>query len=305
MTVAPPHPDPHHRGADDEPTIAPPHPDPHPPAAFALPPGACDAHCHVFGPADRFPFAPGRAYTPPDAGVEQLAALHERMGLSRAVLVQASCHGTDNSAMVDALERSGGRYAGVAMIDESCPDTELDRLHAAGGRGARFNFVAHLGGGDPDAFERTAYRVAPMGWHMVVHLDAGDIPAFADVLLKLPCPFIIDHMGRVPASAGLDQPPADALLRLLRDDRAWVKISGAERLTAGGRPPYDDVVALARALIATAGDRVLWGTDWPHPNVRHMPDDGDLVDLLGAFAPDAAERNRILVDNPQRLYDFT
>ena len=288
-----------------QPSIPPPHPDPHPPVAFTVPPNACDAHCHVFGPASRFPFAAGRAYTPPDAGVEQLRTLHERMGLTRAVLVQASCHGTDNSAMVDALLRSGGSYAGVAMIDETCPDSEIERLHEAGVRGARFNFVRHLGGGDLGALERTARRVAPRGWHMVVHLDATDLPDFAGLLLGLPCPFIIDHMARVPAAGGLEQPSFAALLELMGDERAWVKISGAERLTAGGRPPYDDVTPLAAALIETAGDRVLWGTDWPHPNVRHMPDDGDLVDLLAVFAPDEADSNRILVDNPQRLYDFS
>ena len=286
------------------PSIPPPHPDPHPPVAFTVPPDACDAHCHVFGPASRFPFAAGRAYTPPDAGVEQLQALHQRMGLSRAVLVQASCHGTDNSAMVDALQRARGRYAGVAMIDESCPDSEIEQLYDAGVRGARFNFVSHLGGGDLGAFKATARRVASWGWHMVVHLDPTDLADFSSVLLGLPCPFIIDHMARVPASGGVDQPPLVALLELMDDERAWVKISGAERLTAGGRPPYDDVAPLARAVIAAAGDRVLWGTDWPHPNVRHMPDDGDLVDLLAVFAPDEADRNRILVDNPQRLYDF-
>ncbi len=287
------------------PSIPPPHPDPHPPAAFAPPPGACDAHCHVFGPAHRFGFAPGRTYTPPDAGVEQLEALHERMGLSRAVLVQASCHGTDNSAMVDALQRAPGRYGGVAMIDESCEDSEIDRLHDAGVRGARFNFVRHLGGGDLGALERTTRRVAPRGWHMVVHLDAADLAEFSSVLLGLPCPFIVDHMARVPAAGGIDQAPFAALLKLMEHERAWVKISGAERLTDGGRPPYDDVAPLARALIAEAGDRVLWGTDWPHPNVGHMPDDGDLVDLLATFAPDEEDRNRILVHNPERLYDFS
>ena len=287
-----------------QPTIPPPLPDPHSPAAFTPPPGACDAHCHVFGPASRFPFAPGRSYTPPDAGVEHLEALHERMGLSRAVLVQASCHGTDNSAMVDALQRSRGRYAGVAMIDESCGDAEIDRLHDAGVRGARFNFVRHLGGGDLGSFQRTARRVATRGWHMVVHLDAADLTDLSGVLLDLPCPFIIDHMARVPASGGLEQPSFTALLDLMGHEKAWVKISGAERLTAGGRPPYEDVAPLARALIAAAGDRVLWGTDWPHPNVRHMPDDGDLVDLLAVFAPAEADRNRILVDNPRHLYDF-
>ena len=289
----------------NQPSIPSPHPDPHPPVAFTVPTDACDAHCHVFGPASRFPFAAGRTYTPPDAGADLLRALHERMGLSRAVLVQASCHGTDNSAMVDALQRAQGRYGGVAMINESSPDSEIERLHEAGVRGARFNFVRHLGGGDIGDFVDTARRVASRGWHMVVHLDAADLADLSRVLLGLPCPFIVDHMARVPAAGGVEQPPFLALLELMEDARAWVKISGAERLTAGGRPPYDDVVPLARALIASAGDRVLWGTDWPHPNVGHMPDDGDLVDLLAVFAPDEEDRNRILVDNPRRLYDFS
>jgi 2-pyrone-4,6-dicarboxylate lactonase len=286
-------------------TIPPPHPDPHPPRAFAPPPGACDAHCHVFGPAARFPFAPTRAYTPPDAGVDELRRLHDRLGLDRAVVVQASCHGTDNAALVDALRQGEGRYAGVAMIDDTTGDDELDELHEAGVRGARVNFVAHLGGApDLEQFDRMVARLATRGWHVVLHFDAADLATYAGLLDRMPCPYVIDHMARVDATAGLDQAPLRALLGLLADDRCWVKVSGAERLTGGGPPPYDDVVPFARALIAAAPDRVLWGTDWPHPNVRHMPDDGDLVDLLAEFAPDEATRNRILVDNPERLYDF-
>jgi 2-pyrone-4,6-dicarboxylate lactonase len=287
------------------PTIPPPHADPHPPRAFVPPPGACDAHCHVFGPAERFPFSPDRRYTPPDAGVDDLRRLHDRLGLDRAVIVQASCHGTDNAALLDALRRGEGRYAGVAMIDDGTTDAEVDDLHAAGVRGTRVNFVAHLGGApDTPAFERTVARAAARGWHIVVHLDAADLPRYADLLAGLPCAFVIDHMARVDAAAGLDQPPFRALLDLLADERCWVKVSGAERLTADGPPPYDDVVPYARAIVAAAPDRVLWGTDWPHPNVRHMPDDGDLVDLVADFAPDEAVRHRILVDNPARLYDF-
>jgi len=285
-------------------TIPPPHPDPHAPTAFRPPPLACDAHCHVFGPADRFPFAAGRRYTPPDAGIDDLARLHARLGLDRAVIVQASCHGTDNAALLDALRRGEGRYAGVAMIDEATTDAELDELHEAGVRGTRMNFVAHLGGAPhADAVERIVFRAADRGWHVVLHLDAADLARYAPLLAWLPCPYVIDHMGRVDATAGLDQEPFRALLGLLHEgDRCWVKLSGAERLTAVGPPPYDDVVPFARALIAAAPDRVLWGTDWPHPNVRHMPDDGDLVDLLAAFAPDEAVRHRILVENPARLY---
>jgi 2-pyrone-4,6-dicarboxylate lactonase len=289
----------------DVPTIPPPHPDPHPPTRFTPPPDACDAHCHIFGPAARFPFAPDRTYTPPDAGIEQFERLQERLRLSRAVFVQASCHGTDNSAMVDALERGHGRYAGVAMVDDSFSDVDLGNLHDAGVRGVRFNFVAHLGGAPAmDEFWRIVERVAPFGWHVVLHFDAVDVPAYSEVLDRLPVPYVIDHLARIDAAAGLDQEPFARLCQLLGDERAWVKISGAERLSAAGPPGYEDVVSFARAVIEQAPDRVLWGTDWPHPNVKQMPDDGDLVDLLAAFAPDEATRNRILVDNPARLYDF-
>jgi predicted TIM-barrel fold metal-dependent hydrolase len=288
-----------------EATIPPPHPSPHAPTAFTPPPLACDAHCHIFGPGDKFPYALDRAYTPPDSGIDDFEVLQERLGLSRAVFVQASCHGTDNAAMVDALTRGAGRYAGVAMIDESFTDADIAGLHIAGVRGTRFNFVAHLGGApELDVFWRIVNRVVPFGWHIVLHFDAKDLPDYASLLDAMPTPYVIDHMARVDASAGLDQEPFHALLGLMADERCWVKISGAERLTAGGAPPYDDVVPYAQALIAAAPDRVLWGTDWPHPNVRHMPDDGDLVDLLAAYAPDAATRDRILVTNPARLYDF-
>ena len=287
------------------PTILPPHPSPHAPEAFTPPAGATDAHCHIFGPAHRFPFAPEATYTPPDAGIDDFEVLQQRLGLSRAVFVQASCHGTDNAAMVDALIRGRGRYAGVAMIDESFSDADIGALHEAGVRGTRFNFVAHLGGApDLDVFWRLVDRVQPFGWHIVLHFDAKDLPSYAELLDRMPCPYVIDHMARVDASAGLGQEPFEALLDLMRDERAWVKVSGAERLTAGGTLPYDDVVPYAQALIATAPDRILWGTDWPHPNVRHMPDDGDLVDTLAAFAPDETTRNRILVSNPETLYDF-
>lgn len=282
-----------------------PHPDPHVPAAFTPPPDACDAHCHVFGPAHRFPFAENRAYTPPDSGIESFEILQDRLGLSRAVFVQASCHGTDNSAMVDALRRGAGRYAGVAMIDDSFTNADIGSLHEAGVRGTRFNFVAHLGGApDLDEFWRIVNRVEPFGWHIVLHFDAKDLAGYAALLDELPCPYIIDHMARVATRDGLEQEPFQALLEVMQDERAWVKISGAERLTADGPPPYDDVVPFARALIEVAPKRVLWGTDWPHPNVRHIPDDGDLVDLLAAYAPDAEARQRILVTNPESLYDF-
>ncbi len=271
-----------------------------------LPANACDAHCHVFGPARRFPFSETRTYTPPDAGIDDFEALQARLGLSRAVFVQASCHGTDNRAMLDAIDRGQGRYAGVAMIDESFDEDAIGELHEAGVRGTRFNFVAHLGGApDLDRFWTIVERVVPFGWHVVLHFDSKDIPRYSAMLDDMPCPFVIDHMGRVATDEGLDQAAFESLLALLNDDRAWVKISGAERLTSEGTPPYDDVVPFARALIAAAPDRVLWGTDWPHPNVRHMPDDGDLVDLLASYAPDEETLRRILVTNPETLYDFS
>ena len=276
-------------------TIPGPAPRPAPADVIRRPTDACDAHCHIFGPGDRFPFAADRAYTPPDSGIDDFQALQERLGLSCAVFVQASCHGTDNSAMVDAIERGAGRYAGVAMIDESFSDADIGRLHDVGVRGTRFNFVAHLGGApELDVFWRIVDRVVPYGWHIVLHFDAKDLPSYADLLDRMPCPFVIDHMARVPTSGGLDQEPFRALLDVMADERAWVKISGAERLTADGPP-----VRRRRPLRPGADRRgtrpVLWGTDWPHPNVRHMPDDGDLVDLLASFAPDEATRNRILV----------
>ncbi len=282
-----------------------PHPNPHRPTAYTPPADACDAHCHIFGPAHRFPFADKRAYTPPDSGLEKFETLQTTLGLSRAVFVQASCHGTDNAAMVDAIRRGGGRYAGVAMIDDNTTDAEIEELHEVGVRGTRFNFVAHLGGApDLETYWRLVNRVVPLGWHIVLHFDAHDLPRYADLLDQMPCPYVIDHMARVPVEGGVGQAPFQALLKLLDDDRAWVKISGAERLTGEGSPPYDDVVPYARVLIEAAPDRILWGTDWPHPNVRHMPDDGDLIDLLAAFAPDEATRHQILVDNPSHLFPF-
>jgi 2-pyrone-4,6-dicarboxylate lactonase len=288
-------------------TIPPPHPNPHPPTRFTPPPNATNGHCHVFGPADRFPFAEGRAYTPPDSGYELFREHQARMGLERAILVQASCHGTDNSAMLDALERAQGKYAGVALIDDTHTEEDLIAFHDAGIRGIRFNFVEHLGGApDPEFFWRQVDRVVPLGWHVELHFDARDLSANADLFERLPVPFIIDAMGRVDAAAGLDQEPFQYLLNMMRTDgRAWVKVSGAERITVDGTPPYDDVVPYAVALVEAAPDRTLWGTDWPHPNVRHMPDDGDLIDLLADIAPDEEARNRILVDNAERLYDFS
>jgi 2-pyrone-4,6-dicarboxylate lactonase len=278
-------------------------PDPNPvKPRYAPPPGACDAHCHVFGPGARFPYAPNRSYTPPDAPKEKLAALHRHLGLSRAVLVQASCHGTDNSAMLDAIASSNGTLRGVGMVSKDVTDGELEALHAGGVRGARFNFVAHLGGApDLKVVDNVLARIAPLGWHVVLHLDAGDILTYRDFLDRLRIPFVIDHMGRIEAKHGLDQKPFQLLLGLMKNELAWVKVSGPERISSAGKP-YHDAIPFARTLIEAAPDRVLWGTDFPHPNVKVMPNDGELVDLFAAFCPDETLRRKVLIDNPTRLY---
>jgi len=269
---------------------------------FQLPPGACDAHCHVFGPAARFPYAPNRRYTPPDAPKEMLRALHDHLGVARAVIVQASCHGTDNAAMLDAIASDPQRYRGVAIVDDGFTDRDYDALHAGGVRGVRFNFVKHLGGApDMGVFARVIDRIKARGWHVVLHLDAPDIAPLSAMIRRLPLPFVIDHMGRVPAAAGLDQPGLRALIELSRLENCWIKVCGAERIAM---PPYDQAVPIARALVEAAPERVLWGTDFPHPNATHEADEADLVDLVPRYAPDALAQRRLLVDNPARLYGF-
>ena len=287
-------------------TVPGPRPEASAPTMVRPPALACDAHCHVFGPAKQFPFSPTRTYTPPDSGIDNFLALQARLGLARAVFVQASCHGVDNSAMVDAIQRGAGRFAGVAMIDESFTDADLDHLHANQVRGIRFNFVAHLGGApDLDRFWPLVNRAAARNWHIVLHFDAKDFAQYSDVLDAMPVPYIIDHMARVPAADGVDQEPFQRLLQRFDDDeRCWIKISCAERLTEGKVSPFDDVIPFARALVDCAPQRLLWGTDWPHPNLAEMPDEGELLDLLARFVPDEKIRNQILVENPQVLYDF-
>lgn len=273
--------------------------------AFRLPPLACDAHCHIFGPAHRYPYAPDRSYTPPDAPLEMFQALHQKLGVERAVIVNASVHGTDNRVALDAIAQSNGSYRAVANLDGTITEKGIEELHEGGFRGCRFNFVRHLGGmPDMKVFERIVAMVAPHGWHIDLHFDAIDLPDHAAMLERLPLRYTIDHMGRVLASAGLRQTPFETLLALLRnDEKCWVKISGAERVSTAG-PPFHDAVPFARGLVEAAPDRIIWGTDWPHPNVRVMPNDGDLVDLIPLFAPEPELQHRILVANPARLFDF-
>lgn len=269
---------------------------------FKLPAGACDAHCHVFGPAAKFPYAPNRRYTPEDAPKEMLAALHAHLGIGRAVIVQASCHGTDNAAMLDCIASDPERYRGVAIVNDSFTDKDLDRLDAGGVRGVRFNFVKHLGGApDMAVFNRVIDRIRERGWHVVLHVDAPDIIPLSEMMRKLPLPFIVDHMGRVPSTAGVDQPPLRALIELSRLENCWIKVCGSERIAM---PPYTAAVPIAHALVEAAPDRVLWGTDFPHPNATHEADEADLVDLVPQFAPDPLAEKRLLVDNPARLYGF-
>lgn len=272
---------------------------------FAPPPLACDAHCHVFGPAAKFPFAPDAPYWPPDSPFESLQELHRMLGIERAVIVHASCHGADLRVTLDAISRSKGRYRGTAIIDETCGDKQFKEMHDGGIRGVRFNFVKHLGG-RPDIafFQRTVSRVKAMGWHLILHLDASDLLEFESTFKALPVPFVIDHMGRVKAADGLGQEAFRVLLEFMQVENCWVKVCGAERVSSTG-PPFTDAVPFARALIEAAPDRILWGTDWPHPNVgKHMPNDGDLVDLFPLMVRDPALQRKILVDNPARLYGF-
>ena len=272
--------------------------------AFSLPRGACDTHVHIWGPFDRFPVAKGAPYTPPERTRDDLVALHERLGVDRAVIVQTTVYKSDNRAMLDGIARSGGRWRGVALIDEHFTDADFRTLHEGGVRGVRFGFVKHLGGvPDLALVRRTAARIAPMGWHLVLHLDAGNIPEFLDFFGEFSLPVVVDHMGRVPVRDGLDQPPFRILLDLLKRPNWWVKVSGAERISETG-PPFADAIPFAQRLIEAAPDRVLWGTDWPHPNVRWEPDEADLVDLLPSFAG-AAALHKVLVDNPARLYGFS
>jgi 2-pyrone-4,6-dicarboxylate lactonase len=269
---------------------------------FKLPPGACDAHNHVFGPAAKFAYAPERRYTPEDAPKEALTALHALLGVERAVIVQASCHGKDNRAMLDAIADAPDKRRGVAFVDDGFTEKDLAALDRGGIRGVRFNFVRHLGGTpDMDVFHRVIDRIKGMGWHVVLHMDAPDIVPLSDMMKQLPLPFVIDHMGRVDAAAGTQQPAFRALLELAKRENCWIKVCGSERISL---PPYAAAIPIARALVEAIPDRVLWGTDFPHPNLKHEADEADLVDLVAQFAVTAEAQRKLLVANPTRLYGF-
>ncbi|MEV4052532.1 amidohydrolase family protein [Amycolatopsis sp. NPDC049688] len=271
---------------------------------FRLPPGAVDAHCHVFGPQAEFPFAPERKYTPCDAGKDRLFALRDHLGVSRNVVVQATCHGADNSAMVDAVRASGGRARGVATVRPDVGQAELRELHAAGVRGVRFNFVKRLVDTAPhDDLAAIAKKIAPLGWHVVLYFEAADLPELEGFFGTLPVPLVIDHLGRPDVTKSVGGPEFGRFLEFAARHDVWVKVSCPERLTVTGPPAYADVVPFARRVVAAFPDRVLWGTDWPHPNLKHhMPDDGLLVDHVPRIADTPEAQRKLLVDNPMRLY---
>jgi 2-pyrone-4,6-dicarboxylate lactonase len=279
---------------------------------FVLPQGAVDAHCHVFGPGDKFPYAPERKYTPCDASKEQLFALRDRLGFERNVIVQATCHGSDNSALIDALKHSNGKARGVATVNLKTTDAELREMHAAGVRGTRFNFVKRLADFTPhDVLLQIAHRIAPLGWHVVVYFEAVDLPELKDFFASLPTTVVIDHMGRPNVAQPVDGPEFALFVQMMREHgNIWSKVTCPERISVSGPPAlngeqnaYTDVVPFARRLVEAFPDRVLWGTDWPHPNLKdHMPDDGLLVDWVPHIAATPELQRKLLVDNPMRLY---
>ena len=285
-----------------DPDYLPFHPNPKKPD-FQPPAGAIDAHCHVFGPAAQFPYHPARKYTPCDAGKEQLFGLRNHLGFSRNVIVQASCHGPDNRALVDALETAGELARGVAFVRHDVTMGELEWMHQAGVRAVRFNFLKRLVDATPRAhFEAIVEKIAPLGWHIVVYFESQELHEIETFLRDLPTTVVIDHLGRPDVSGGLEHPDYRRIKALMADEKFWIKVSCPERLTQVG-PPYDDVLPYARDMVESFPDRVLWGTDWPHPNMKtHAPDDGLLTDRIPLIAPTEALQRKLLIDNPMRLY---
>jgi 2-pyrone-4,6-dicarboxylate lactonase len=279
------------------------HPNPSKPT-YRPPAGAVDAHCHVFGPEAVFPFAPRRKYTPCDAPKELLFQRRDFLGFDRNVIVQASCHDTDNRALVDALVNSNGKAKGVAFIDESFTEEDLKELDRAGVRGVRFNFIKRLVDSTPkDVMQRIAARIAKLNWHIVVYFEQAELAEMGPFLTSLPTTLVFDHMACPKVKEGVEGADFQNFLRFMDgNENCYSKVSCPERFTIAG-PPYDDVVPFARAVVERFPDRVLWGTDWPHPNMpKEAPDDGVLVDMIPKIAPTAALQQKLLVDNPMRLY---
>ncbi|MYA89909.1 MAG: amidohydrolase family protein [Boseongicola sp. SB0662_bin_57] len=279
------------------------HPDPKKPD-FALPEGAVDAHCHVFGPSPEFPYAPERKYTPCNAGKDKLFALRDHLGFARNVIVQATCHGKDNSAMVDACRAAGDLARGVASVGADISREALADMHEAGVRGVRFNFVKRLVDATPkEVFIGIAEKIQEFGWSIVVYFEAADLEELEPFLKQLPGIVVVDHMGRPDVTKGVDHPDFERFIRLMAtNENIWTKVTCPERLTVSG-PPYEDVVPYCREIVNQFEGRVLWGTDWPHPNMKsHMPDDGALVDFIPQIARTSLQREKLLVTNPMRLY---
>ena len=271
---------------------------------FVLPSGAVDAHCHVFGPSPEFPFAPERKYTPCNAGKDDLFALRDHLGFSRNVIVQATCHGKDNSAMIDACRAGGDRARGIASVGADITPEELAEMHDAGVRGVRFNFVKRLVDATPkEVFIAIAEKIQEFGWSIVVYFEAADLEELAPFLKQLPGIVVVDHIGRPDVTKGVDHPDFARFIKLMdENENIWAKVTCPERLTATGAP-YDDVVPYYQAIVNRFEDRVLWGTDWPHPNMKsHMPDDGALVDYIPRIARNSEQQYKLLVANPMQLY---
>jgi len=276
---------------------------PHPSTpTMQLPAGSCDAHVHVFGPAARFAYVPTRNPTPADAPKESLFALHRHLGIERCVIVQASVHGMDNSVVADAIRAGAGRYLGIALVPVDVTDAHLVSLAQSGFRGVRFNFMKHLGpGADIEDVIGLSHRLAPLGMHLQVHFESSLVHGLRPALKRSAVPVVIDHMGRVDARLGAEHADFVALKALMADRRMQVKVSGIDRIDA--QPPYEQGVSLARELVERFPAQCLWGTDWPHPNLKnHMPDDGLLVDFIPHIAPTEELQRKLLVDNPMRLY---
>jgi 2-pyrone-4,6-dicarboxylate lactonase len=270
-----------------------------------LPANSCDSHCHVFGPGAIFPYAADRTFTPVDVPKEDVRALQQYLGLRRAVIVQSACNGSDHTVLLDALAAGDGDLRGVALIDQQTTPKEIERLHVAGVRGFRLNFMPHLR--TPPAADEIAAvlsKVAPYGWHAEIHVQGNGVVDYRELIESFSIPVAIDHLGRVDLSEGLDSPPVRTLRELLDSGNVWVKVSGVDRVSRRG-PPYADAVALAALLVDHAPERVLWGTDFPHPNIDgDAPDDGLLLDLLADMAPTAGRLERLLVTNPAEFFDF-
>ena len=279
------------------------HPNPKIPD-FVLPGGAVDAHCHVFGPSPEFPFAPERKYTPCNASKDDLFALRDHLGFSRNVIVQATCHGKDNSAVVDACRAGGDLARGIASVGADITHEELAEMHDSGVRGVRFNFVKRLVDATPkEAFIAIAEKIQEFGWSIVVYFEASDLEELEPFLKQLPGIVVVDHLGRPDVTKGVNHPDFTRFIDFMtKNENIWTKVTCPERLTATGAP-YDEVVPYYQAIVDRFEDRVLWGTDWPHPNMKsHMPDDGALVDYIPRIARTHEQIHKLLVTNPMRLY---